>query len=156
MSSWRVWATDGAEKELGGGIWAGAKAWRGIYKQLCRGSGRRRIPAGPPEPGPHRCPAWLSICTPHPHPGISVPCSAPQWPGTGAKEAAVWVRGDREAGPRGRVRARSVTVFLAAGPAPVFVRPWRERQGAAAEAIGRARCQPEGGGRRAAGSSWES
>lgn len=86
-----------------------AKAQPGIYKQLCRGSGGGGVnssggPPGEPAPTPLQP---LSICSPG-HPTVSVP--HPVWPRewgggaeTGAKEAALWGRGEgrrgRQAGP---------------------------------------------------------
>lgn len=90
-----VWAADGAEHGLRGGSGRGPRPSLEFINS-CAGEGGR-IPAGPSECGPHRCPTLLSIC-PAPSPQHCCPRPATRRPGTGAKEAAVCARGDREAG----------------------------------------------------------
>lgn len=125
VSSWlRVWATDGAEKRMGRESGWGPRPGLEFINSCARRAAGGGFQRGPPGVlGPHHsCPAQLSICGP-PAPRTCV--LHPPWPrrlGTGAKEAAMWGRGNerpwRGGWAWGGAGTPGVTVSLAAVQRP--------------------------------------
>lgn len=163
VSAWlQLWATVGAEEGPGRGVWAGAKGGQEFINSC---AGRAAGGGGEFQQGlrvsPAPTPALLgSVSAPPPHPPSPHfcpfhPCPArPQRPETGAKEVAVWGRGDREATVRrqggwaslGRGRGGLPVSLVAAQREPVPGERGR-RQLQRRSGRGEVSCQPHGGGR---------